>query len=371
MRPGPEWVYRSRQRRHHRALLALGSASLSATPLGRLAPAIKDNEIRVEYMGASARRAVHVKYVIAAVLAASAARSRRPPWGTSIRRWRSGRHRRVHLHHDPRRYRPRARAVRRRADLRCDPHHGLRSLAQHLADEPGPRAPAHHRVPARGALVMFKALCPSFLTRGAEQVLRRGDRGEGRQRRDREGFGGGPDRHQRRRQDHVHQHDHRLSSPTPAASSTKDATSPRCAARYHAPGHLPLVPDSAALQLAQRVRQHDDGPGHRAGQRRPRRLFSRGEARCRATASWRRGGGGASARALRAPTTATATRRCCPAGCASARHRAHHGGQAARAAAGRAHQRRLRAEVRHHADGARRGARRGARCCSSSTTWRW
>jgi ABC-type branched-subunit amino acid transport system permease subunit len=39
------------------------------TPRGRLAPAIKDNEIRVEYMGASARRAVHVKYVIAAVLA--------------------------------------------------------------------------------------------------------------------------------------------------------------------------------------------------------------------------------------------------------------------------------------------------------------
>ena len=39
------------------------------TPLGRLAPAIKDNEIRVEYMGASARYAVHVKYVIAAVLA--------------------------------------------------------------------------------------------------------------------------------------------------------------------------------------------------------------------------------------------------------------------------------------------------------------
>ena len=39
------------------------------TPLGRLAPAIKDNEIRVEYMGASARRAIHVKYVIAATLA--------------------------------------------------------------------------------------------------------------------------------------------------------------------------------------------------------------------------------------------------------------------------------------------------------------
>ena len=39
------------------------------TPLGRLAPAIKDNEIRVEYMGASARHAIHVKYVIAAALA--------------------------------------------------------------------------------------------------------------------------------------------------------------------------------------------------------------------------------------------------------------------------------------------------------------
>ena len=40
-----------------------------ATPLGRLAPAIKDNEIRVEYMGASARYVIHVKYVIAAALA--------------------------------------------------------------------------------------------------------------------------------------------------------------------------------------------------------------------------------------------------------------------------------------------------------------
>jgi branched-chain amino acid transport system permease protein len=40
-----------------------------ATPLGRLAPAIKDNEIRVEYMGASARYAIHVMYVIAAALA--------------------------------------------------------------------------------------------------------------------------------------------------------------------------------------------------------------------------------------------------------------------------------------------------------------
>ncbi len=55
------------------AVVALAAALLVhrylGTPLGRLAPAIKDNEIRVEYMGASARRAIHVKYVIAAALA--------------------------------------------------------------------------------------------------------------------------------------------------------------------------------------------------------------------------------------------------------------------------------------------------------------
>jgi len=71
MRPGPDWV------RYAVLVSAAGVAAVAAllvhrylqTPLGRLAPAIKDNEIRVEYMGASARRAVHVKYVIAAALA--------------------------------------------------------------------------------------------------------------------------------------------------------------------------------------------------------------------------------------------------------------------------------------------------------------
>jgi len=71
VRPGPDWV------RYAVLLAGAGVASIAAllvhrylqTPLGRLAPAIKDNEIRVEYMGASARRAVHVKYVIAAALA--------------------------------------------------------------------------------------------------------------------------------------------------------------------------------------------------------------------------------------------------------------------------------------------------------------
>jgi len=71
VRPGPEWV------RYAVLVSAAAVAALAAiavhryleTPLGRLGPAIKDNEIRVEYMGASARYAVHVKYVIAAILA--------------------------------------------------------------------------------------------------------------------------------------------------------------------------------------------------------------------------------------------------------------------------------------------------------------
>jgi ABC-type branched-subunit amino acid transport system permease subunit len=37
--------------------------------LGRLAGAIRDNELRVEYMGASVRRVIHLNYVIAAALA--------------------------------------------------------------------------------------------------------------------------------------------------------------------------------------------------------------------------------------------------------------------------------------------------------------
>jgi branched-chain amino acid transport system permease protein len=71
VRPSADWV-------RYTVTVVGGGVALAAallvnrylgTPLGRLAPAIKDNEIRVEYMGASARRAIHVKYVIAAALA--------------------------------------------------------------------------------------------------------------------------------------------------------------------------------------------------------------------------------------------------------------------------------------------------------------
>ena len=71
VRPGEAWV-------RYAVLVAAASMTLAAallawrflkTPLGQLAPAIKDNEIRVEYMGASVRRAIHANYVIAAALA--------------------------------------------------------------------------------------------------------------------------------------------------------------------------------------------------------------------------------------------------------------------------------------------------------------
>jgi len=70
-RPADEWV---RYAVLAAATLVAFAAALAVhrflgTPLGRLAPAIKDNEIRVEYMGASARHAIHVSYVIAGALA--------------------------------------------------------------------------------------------------------------------------------------------------------------------------------------------------------------------------------------------------------------------------------------------------------------
>jgi ABC-type branched-subunit amino acid transport system permease subunit len=49
-------------------MAAFAVARYLQTPLGRLAPAIRDNELRVEYMGASVRHAVHVNYTIAGVL---------------------------------------------------------------------------------------------------------------------------------------------------------------------------------------------------------------------------------------------------------------------------------------------------------------
>lgn len=71
VRPGPDRVrYAVMAAAAPIACLAAGALQrFLETPLGRLAPAIKDNEIRVEYMGTSARHAVHVMYVVAAGLA--------------------------------------------------------------------------------------------------------------------------------------------------------------------------------------------------------------------------------------------------------------------------------------------------------------
>lgn len=47
---------------------ACGVHLYAHTPLGRLSTAIRDNEIRVEYMGASVYQAIYIKYIIAAAL---------------------------------------------------------------------------------------------------------------------------------------------------------------------------------------------------------------------------------------------------------------------------------------------------------------
>jgi branched-chain amino acid transport system permease protein len=48
---------------------ALGMQRYLGSHTGRLAGAIRDNELRVEYMGASVRRVIHLNYVISAALA--------------------------------------------------------------------------------------------------------------------------------------------------------------------------------------------------------------------------------------------------------------------------------------------------------------
>ena len=50
-------------------LCAWGMHRYFNSHLGRLAAAIRDNELRVEYMGASVRRVIHLNYVISAAMA--------------------------------------------------------------------------------------------------------------------------------------------------------------------------------------------------------------------------------------------------------------------------------------------------------------
>jgi ABC-type branched-subunit amino acid transport system permease subunit len=50
------------------SLAAFGAHRFIGSHFGRLAPAVRDNELRVEYLGASVRRAVHLNYLLAAGL---------------------------------------------------------------------------------------------------------------------------------------------------------------------------------------------------------------------------------------------------------------------------------------------------------------
>jgi ABC-type branched-subunit amino acid transport system permease subunit len=71
------WAPAGTQAQWALAVLCLAVAAASAliverylaSPMGHLTTAIRDNEIRVEYLGFSVRRAIHVKYVLAAGLA--------------------------------------------------------------------------------------------------------------------------------------------------------------------------------------------------------------------------------------------------------------------------------------------------------------
>jgi branched-chain amino acid transport system permease protein len=70
------WAPAAASGKHALFLLTAVAAALGAfvvhrylaSPMGHLATAIRDNEIRVEYLGYSVRRAIHVKYVLAAAL---------------------------------------------------------------------------------------------------------------------------------------------------------------------------------------------------------------------------------------------------------------------------------------------------------------
>ena len=51
------------------SLCIIADVALSLTPVGMIADAIRENEIRVEYLGVSATRSIHILYTLAALLA--------------------------------------------------------------------------------------------------------------------------------------------------------------------------------------------------------------------------------------------------------------------------------------------------------------
>ena len=94
--------------------IALAYHAYQKSPAGYLAGAIRENEIRVEYLGNSARKLLHFKYVIASIISALAGsaerardRTRRPGDGLLDDVGR------VRLHRHPRRHRSRRRALHR------------------------------------------------------------------------------------------------------------------------------------------------------------------------------------------------------------------------------------------------------------------
>src|ERR1700704_1044045 len=156
-------------------------------------------------------------------------------------------------------------------------------------------------------------------------------------------------RGERRRQDHLHQHDHGPPAPDQGHHPFRGPRHHRIAvARDHAARHLALVPGGADLSLAHRIREHVRGRRDRA------RTGQHAGARAGAVALARDPGGGrGGARAVRHRIPAgralgdLAARRA-----QAPRHRDGDGRRAARAAARRADQRHLdRGEIRRHGRG--------------------
>ena len=131
------------------ALLVYATYRFFMSPTGYTLRAIKDNEVRVEYMGVSVWRTVYVSYIIAGGLACSRGRPDRHIRGAHHARpgvlVPVGR---VRLRGYPRRHREHAGPGRRLDPVRVRAQLCVRGVALHLADDAGDHPAVDHLLPA-------------------------------------------------------------------------------------------------------------------------------------------------------------------------------------------------------------------------------
>ena len=160
--------------------LVLGTCAIAAVLVsayfrsvaGALAVPIRDNEIRVEFLGLSVNRLIHLKLTIAGALGGirrGVGRARHWP-----RRSEHGvldHVRRLRLRHHPGRRRLGRRGVRRLAGVRVGALLRRRRATRHVADHPGIGPAGHHPVPARGARIDLPAAAPPQGPRAMTPIL--------------------------------------------------------------------------------------------------------------------------------------------------------------------------------------------------------